>query len=96
MPATGSPGIDDAAARLRESLYTAVGFGVLGFQQAQVRRRQLQRELSRLAAEVDERVDPVLDDLEARLSDEVRPLVSQARSAVRSAQRTLLGPPPRR
>jgi hypothetical protein len=96
MPATGSSGIDDAAARLRESLYTAVGFGVLGFQQAQVRRRQLQRELSRLAAEVDERVDPVLDDLEARLSDEVRPLVAQARSAVRSAQRTLLGPPPPR
>ncbi|HTJ74426.1 MAG TPA: hypothetical protein VL337_03590 [Acidimicrobiales bacterium] len=96
MPATGSSGTDDAAARLRESLYTAVGFGVLGFQQAQVRRRQLQRELSRLAAEVDERVDPVLDDLEARLSDEVRPLVAQARAAVRSAQRTLLGPPPRR
>jgi C4-dicarboxylate-specific signal transduction histidine kinase len=94
MPATGSSGTDDAAARLRESLYTAVGFGVLGFQQAQVRRRQLQRELSRLAAEVDERVDPVLDDLEARLSDEVRPLVAQARSAVRTAQRTLLGPPP--
>jgi hypothetical protein len=96
MPATGSSGIDDAAARLRESLYTAVGFGVLGFQQAQVRRRQVQRELSRLAAEVDERVDPVLDDIEARLSDEVRPLVAQARSAVRSAQRTLLGPPPRK
>jgi C4-dicarboxylate-specific signal transduction histidine kinase len=96
MPATGSSGTDDAAARLRESLYTAVGFGVLGFQQAQVRRRQLQRELSRLAAEVDERVDPVLDDLEARLSDEVRPLVAQARSAVRTAQRTLLGPPPRK
>jgi hypothetical protein len=96
VPATGSSGIDDAAARLRESLYTAVGFGVLGFQQAQVRRRQVQRELSRLAAEMDERVDPVLDDIEARLSDEVRPLVAQARSAVRSAQRTLLGPPPRK
>lgn len=84
MAATGSSGTDDAAARLRESLYTAVGFGVLGFQQAQVRRRQLQRELSKLVAEVDERVEPVLDDLEARLSDEVRPLVAQARSAVRS------------
>jgi hypothetical protein len=96
MPASGATGTDDVAARLRESLYTAVGFGVLGLQQAQVRRRQLQRELSRLAAEVDEKVDPVLDDLEARLSDEVRPLVSSARSAVRNARRSLLGPPPRR
>jgi hypothetical protein len=95
MAATGSSGTDDAAARLRESLYTAVGFGVLGLQQAQVRRRQLQRELSKLAAEVDERVDPVLDDLQARLSDDVRPLVAQARSAVRTARITLLGPPPR-
>lgn len=92
MPASGSSGSsgsEDAAARLRESLYTAVGFGVLGFQQAQVRRRQLQRELSRLAAEVDERVEPVLDDLQARLSEEVRPLVIEARSAVRA----FFGPP---
>lgn len=88
-------GMDDWE-QLRESLYTAVGLGVLGFQQAQVRRRQLQKELARLAAELDERVDPVLDDLEARLSDEVRPLVASARSAVRSAQRSILGPPPRR
>ena len=92
MPASssGSSGSDEAAARLRESLYTAVGFGVLGFQQAQVRRRQLQRELSRLATEFDERVEPVLDDLQARLSDEMAPLVAQARSAVR----TFFGPPP--
>jgi hypothetical protein len=62
-------------------------------QQAQVRRRQVQRGLSRLAAELDERVDPVLDDLEAGLSDEARRLVGQARSAVRSVQRSLLGPP---
>jgi hypothetical protein len=81
---------------LRESLYTAVGLAVLGFQQAQVRRRQLQKELSRLAADLDERVDPVLDEFEARLSEDVRPLVAQARSAVRTAQRSLLGPPPRR
>ena len=83
--------MDDAATRLRESLYTAVGFGVLGVQQAQVRRRQLQKDLSRLAVEVDERLDPVLDDLEARLSEEVRPLMAQARSVVRDARRSLLG-----
>jgi predicted component of type VI protein secretion system len=84
--------MDETAAALRESLYTAVGFGVLGFQQAQVRRRQLQKSLARLAADLDERVEPVLDDFEARLSDDVRPLVAQARSALRSAQESLLGP----
>ncbi|HEX3622272.1 MAG TPA: hypothetical protein VHT97_08160 [Acidimicrobiales bacterium] len=81
---------------LREAMYTAVGLGILGFQQAQVRRRQLQKGLSRLAADVEERVDPVLDDVEARLSDEIRPLVASARTALRSAQQSLLGPPPRR
>jgi hypothetical protein len=81
--------------RLRESLYTAVGLGILGFQQAQVHRRRLQKELSRLAADIDDRVDPLLDDMEARLSDEVRPLVVQARSALRSVERSLLGPPRR-
>jgi hypothetical protein len=95
-PAAWFAGGMDGSTRLRESLYTAVGFGILGFQQAQVRRRQLQRELSRLAAEVDELVDPVLDDLQANVSDEVRPLVAQARSAARTVQRTLLGPPPLR
>jgi hypothetical protein len=85
--------MSDATNPLRDSLYTAVGLGVLGVQQAQVRRRQVQRGLSRLAAELDERVDPVLDDLEAGLSDEARRLVGQARSAVRSVQRSLLGPP---
>jgi len=88
--------MDDATTRVRESLYTAVGLGILGFQQAQVRRRQLQKELARLVADLDERVEPVLDDIEAGLSDEVRPLVASARSALRSAQRSLLGPPPRR
>lgn len=89
--------MDDKADGLRESLYTAVGFGVLGVQQAQLRRRDLQRELARLAVEVDEKVDPVLDDLEARLPEDLRALVAQARAAARSAQRSLLGktgPPP--
>ena len=95
MPVVGAWRTEDAAGALRGSLFTAGGLALLGVQQAQVRRRQLQRELSRLAAEVDERVDPVLDDLEAGLSDEARRLVGQARSAVRSAQRSLLGPRPR-
>lgn len=87
--------MDDVGDGLRDSLYTAVGFAVLGFQQAQVQRRQLQKELARLAVEVDEKVEPVLDELEAKLSDDLRPLLVSARSAARSARDSLLGPPSR-
>ena len=83
--------MDDTADALRESLYTAVGFGVLGVQQLQVRRRMLQKELSRLAVEVDGKVEPVLDDLVARLPDDLRPLADQARAVAMSARRVLLG-----
>jgi hypothetical protein len=85
--------MDDAAGRLRDSLYTAVGFGVLGFQQLQLRRRDVQRELARLAVDVDEKVDPLLDELVARLPEDLRPLATQARAAAISARRTLLGQP---
>lgn len=88
--------MDDATTRLRDSLYTAVGFGVLGFQQVQLRRRELQKELARLAVEVDEMLDPVLDDVEATLPDDLRSLVASARTVARDVQRSLLGPPPRR
>ncbi len=83
--------MDDAASGLRDSLYTAVGFGVLGFQQLQLRRRDLQKELARLAVDVDAKVDPVLDELVALLPEELRPLATQARAAALSARRTLLG-----
>jgi phosphate uptake regulator len=80
--------------KLRDTLYTVVGFGVLGVQQAQVRRRDLQKNLARLAAEVDERVDPVLDDLQTRLPEDARTLVVGARSAARTLERAILGPRP--
>ncbi len=82
---------DDASANLKQALYTAVGFGILGVQQVQLRRRQLQRDLVRLAVDLDAKVEPVLDDLEARLPDDVRPLLAEARSVARSARRSLLG-----
>ena len=85
--------MDDEATTLRDSLYTAVGFAVLGFQQAQLRRRELQRDLARLAAEVDEKVEPVLDDLVARMPEDFRPLAAGARSAAQNARRSLLGEP---
>ncbi len=83
--------MENAGTGLRDSLYTAVGFAVLGVQQAQVRRRQIQRELARLAVEVDGKVEPVLDDLVARLPEDLRPLADQARAVAVSARRSLLG-----
>ena len=85
--------MDDEATTFRDSLYTAVGFGVLGFQQAQLLRRELQRDLARLVAEVDEKVEPVLDDLVALLPEDLRPLAAGARSAAQNARRSLLGDP---
>jgi hypothetical protein len=83
--------MDDADAGLRDALYTAVGLGILGIQQVQVRRRQLQKDLARLADEMDGKVEPVLDDLVAKLPDDLRPLATQARAAALSARRVLLG-----
>ena len=76
---------------LKDALYTAVGFGVLGFQQLQLRRRELQKDLARLAADLDGKIDPVLDDLVAKLPDDLQPLATQARAAAVTARRTLLG-----
>ena len=83
--------MEDADAGLRDALYTAVGLGILGVQQVQVRRRQLQKDLARLAVEMDGKVEPVLDDLVAKLPDDLRPLATQARAAALSARRVLLG-----
>ena len=60
-------------------------------QQAQLRRRELQKELARLAVEVDGKVEPVLDDLVAKLPEDLQPLAAQARAAALSARRALLG-----
>jgi len=87
--------MSDLADSCRETLYTVVGFGVLGVQQAQVRRRDLQRGLARLAVEMDEKLDPLLDDVEAQLPEDLRAVVAQGRSAARSLQRSLLGTSPR-
>ncbi len=81
---------DSLPPSLKDAFYTALGFGVLGFQQLQVQRRDLRRQLRRVAGQVEERVDPVLDDLEARLPDAPRVVVKQARVAAKSMQRAIL------
>ena len=91
FPGAVAQPIDALPNPVKDAVYTAVGFGVLGFQQLQVRRRDLRTQLRRVAGQVEERVDPVLDDLETRLPDAPRVVVKQARVAAKSMQQALWG-----
>ncbi len=87
---------------MRDAAYTAVGFGVLGFQRAQVRRRQLARQLQVdarleaarsqlwvLARELDERLEPfVADVLEPFLDDAEARLPPVPREVVSRSRQT--------
>ena len=83
--------IDSLPTPVKDAFYTAVGFGVLGVQRLQVQRNDLRKQLRRVAGQVEERVDPVLDDLETRLPDATRSVVKQARVAAKTVQQTILG-----
>ncbi len=82
--------VDPLPSSVKDAFYTAVGFGVLGVQRLQVRRRDLRKQLRRVAGQVEERVDPVLDDLEARLPGAPRVVVEQARVVAKSVRHALL------
>ena len=73
--------LDRVRLGVQDAAYLAVGVGVIGFNQAQTRRREAQAQIGRLGGEVRERVEPVV----TRLADNVRPTVGQAREAVQSA-----------
>ena len=91
----------DLQKTLKDVVYVAVGLGVIGFQRAQVRRQELTRQLNAqlangsdllqgLTRQVEERFQPVID----QLPEEAKDLVSQARQAAKEAQgqfRTLVG-----
>lgn len=44
--------MDDAHSNLRDAAYTVVGFAVIGFQRAQVRRRELLHQFESLRADL--------------------------------------------
>lgn len=82
--------MDDRPKDLKDAAYVAIGLGVIGFQRAQVRRR----ELAKRAKELEERMGPALKDLEDRLE----PVAQQARQAVKETAeqlRSRFTPPPR-
>lgn len=61
--------VDDIPRMVEDTVYTAVGLGVLGFQQAQVQRQQLKRSLSSSYGEAREALDDRVKLVEERLSD---------------------------
>lgn len=78
---------------MRDAAYAAVGFGVLGFQRAQVRRRELARQL-----QVEGRLHEArsqLGDLARELDERARPLVSQVVQPLLDDAEARLPPVPR-
>jgi hypothetical protein len=91
------PRKDEITKTLQDVAYVSVGLGVMAFQRAQVRRQELQKQLGRIGAAAEERVqvveerldaaeervDAVLSSIEGRLPDQVASFARQARSAAR-------------
>jgi hypothetical protein len=49
--------VDDLTTTVENTVYTAVGLGILGFQHLQVQRRELQRQLAAVARDLADRVE---------------------------------------
>jgi hypothetical protein len=98
------PGVDGEklAAALRDATYVTIGFGVLAFQQAQVRRRELVTSLSErfgttssqmdeLLASFEARLDTAVEKLGARLPEQAGSLLGQAHGAAKAARKQMVG-----
>ena len=93
----------DVTKAVKDAAYIALGFGVLAWQKTQVRRREIEKQfegqttelraqLAKVAAEVDERIEPVvqavetsLDQIEERLPNQARDAFKAARTAAKEA-----------
>jgi hypothetical protein len=94
--------VPDVNKALQDAAYVALGFGVIGFQKAQVRRQELLKmvgdrpvgaplegaldQLAGLIKTVDGRLLPVRQELEGRLEELEGRLPDPARELVRSAR----------
>jgi hypothetical protein len=67
--------------------YVAVGFGVIAFQRAQVRRRELERHFGRLANTVGDKLGDVSADVATRLPSEARDALKAAGDLVQDLPR---------
>jgi hypothetical protein len=61
--------VEDIPRVVEDTVYTAVGLGILGFQRVQVQRQQLKRSLSSSCGEVLEAFDDRVKLVEERMAD---------------------------
>jgi hypothetical protein len=98
MPVTDTRKITDA---LKDAAYVTIGFGVLSFQKAQVRRQELTKQLeaqiaagrknaTELATQLDTYVAPLRSQLESGLSSVEELLPPQAQEALKSVREALV------
>jgi len=85
--------VTDVTQSFKDAAYVAVGFGVIGFQKAQVRRQELNRQLRQqrqqlgeLVKVFDGAVQPVRQQIEGRLDQLEGHLPGQAKDLVRTAR----------
>ena len=86
----------DVTRTQKDAAYVVVGLGVLGFQRSQVRRRELQEQFAKLATDFEQRLQPVVDEIEGRLDEfetrlpeQARDFVHQARTLAKDAQQQI-------
>ena len=91
----------DLVDQLKEAAYVSVGLGVLGAQRLLVGRRELAKrvepqlrgaasQLQRLATATDEKLNPVLHQMEERLPGPTRDVVRSARGRATGARDAVL------
>jgi hypothetical protein len=92
----------DVTKTVKDAAYVTVGLGVLAFQKAQVGRRELTKQVETqlsgtgeqvrgFASQLEQRIKPVLDQLEGSVPATAKDLVKQARTAAKDVQGQLLG-----
>ena len=87
----------DLTQTLKDAAYVAVGFGVIAFQKAQVRRRELEQQLgvstgtlreqlTKVAADAEKNFEPVVEAVEASLDQFEERLPEQAREVFKQVR----------
>lgn len=89
--------VNELSKTLKDAAYVAVGFGVIAFQKAQVRRRELEQkfgvstesireQLTKVAADAEKNFEPVVEAVEASLDQFEERLPEQAREVFKQVR----------
>lgn len=81
--------IDETARLARDSFYVTVGFGVIGFQKVQVRRRELEAQVQ--AGEALARIQEAVDHVAGTVQEQVHDLDDRVSSIERQVDHVLEG-----